>query len=58
VSIRPFAAEKISESEIDQDQADDAGPDHITGPEHVADQARGREFGGEGRHARDKNCEK
>ncbi len=56
VFIRPFAAEEISERKINEDQADDAGPDQIACAEDIADKASGGKFGGECGHAGDEDC--
>ncbi len=57
VLIRPFAAEEVSQCEVDEDQADDAGPDEVARAEDIADQTSRGEFGGEGGHAGDEDSE-
>lgn len=54
--IRPFAAEEISQCEVDQDQTDDAGPNEIAGAEDIADKTSSREFCRESGHTRDEDC--
>lgn len=57
VRVRPSAAEKVTERQVDEDQPDDARPDDVARAEHVADQAPGGKFGGKGGHAGDEDGE-
>jgi len=51
ILVRPTAAQPVAGSQVNEDQADDGGPDEVARAEHVADQARGGQFSGERGHA-------
>jgi len=50
-TVGPAPADEIAERQVDQDQADDIGPDDVAGPEGAAQQTRGRQLNGQCGHA-------
>ncbi len=55
-AVGPAPADEVARRQVEQDQADDAGPHHVAVAKNIAQQPGCRKLHRQGGHARNENC--